>query len=249
MNESQSLGRQLHQLERLPFEEVVVIVNGSSDDSCEIARSHPIGADVIHFEEALGYDVGRSIGARLTRSDVVLFLDGDMSIPAESLLPFIEQADRGADVVLNPVSALLPVFNQRDAVSCFKQFLNLCMDRSNLRSDSLTAVPHVLSRKAICTVGPPALSVPPLALAKAIRAGLKILSAPRVVNVLKSNRIRTHNVGEGNPVEKLIIGDHLEALYEMMEESGPRLGFQDTLRRRREVEPKVRTSEPQLTPG
>jgi hypothetical protein len=249
MNECQSLGRQLDELEKLPFEEVIVVVNGSSDDSYDIARRHPVRADVVHFEEPLGYDVGRAVGARLSRSDVVLFLDGDMCIPAPQLLPFIEAAARGADVVLNPVSRLLPAFSQRDAVSCFKQFLNVCLERSDLEADSLTAVPHALSRRAIRTIGASALAVPPLAQARAIRCGLKIVSSPRVVNVLKANRIRTCNVGSGNPVERLIIGDHLEALHEMMEKYGPRLGFADFGRKRHVLGRPVRTGAQEASSG
>jgi CTP:molybdopterin cytidylyltransferase MocA len=229
-NEKRTLQRQLDELIKLPFEQVIVVVNGSTDGSADIARQHPIRATVMQFDEALGYDVGRAVGASASNAEIVLFLDGDMCISAHSLVPFIQQAERGADVVLNPISSLLPVFANRDTVSHLKHFLNVSLGRSDLHADSMTAIPHVLSRHAIRTIGIPALCVPPLAQALAICAGLKVVSAPKAINVIKHNRKRPINTGKGNPVERLIIGDHLEALHALTENS-PRLHFADTVRR------------------
>jgi|GEM_PF-4571838 len=232
MNEEAMLQDQLDKLDRFLFHEVIVVVNGSSDRSYEIAMQHPIQAKVAHFEAALGYDVGRAVGANLSTSDIVLFMDGDMSIDVKMLLPFIYEAEKGADVVLNPISKILPLFKNRDAVSHMKEFLNVCLNRPDLLADSLTAVPHVLSRRALRQLGTDVLSVPPLAHAKAVRNGLKVVSAPQTIDVIKLNKIRHLNNSKGNLVEQLIIGDHLEALYQIMQESGSRLQFTDLLRRR-----------------
>lgn len=232
MNESETLETQLNELHRLPFHEVIVVLNGSSDASYEVVRNHPIGATVVHFDAALGYDVGRAVGAKMSSSDALLFLDGDMSVEVKLLLPFLYELEKGADVVLNPISGFLPDADNRDSVSNVKQFLNMCLGRSDLQADSLTAVPHALSRKAIEQLGCSVLSVPPVAHAQAIRAGLSVVSSPQAVDVIRKNRVRKQNVGVGNDVEKLILGDHLEAIAGLMEVAGPRLTFHDRVRQR-----------------
>lgn len=229
-NEELTLQDQLNELTRLPFEEIIVVVNGSTDNSYRIVRDHPAKAIVVHFDSALGYDVGRAVGAKVSSSDILLFLDGDMCIPSELLLPFIYEAELGADIVLNPLSSIVPNFAERDAVSMMKEFLNRCLGRSDLHVDSLTAVPHAISRKAIKRLGSRILAIPPLAQARAIHCGLSVVKSSVVVDVFRSNRFREGNHGRGNPVEQLIIGDHLEAIYYLMKDSGHRLGFQDPMR-------------------
>lgn len=231
MNEEHFLQAQLDELQKGPFNEIIVIVNGSTDRSFDVARQHPVQATVIHFDFALGYDVGRAVGAKLANSDVVLFLDSDMCISSKLLMPFIYEVEKGADVVLNPISSLLPVFSKQDAVSQLKQFLNISLGRNDLQADSMTAVPHALSRRAIKTLGVGVLAVPPLAQARALHVGLKVVQSPKVVDVIKRNRLREHNICSGNQVENLIVGDHVEALYDVIQERGPRLLFEDRLRK------------------
>jgi hypothetical protein len=218
VNEERTLIAQLNELSRLPFYETIVILNGSRDNSYERVRRHPIGATIAHFDSSLGYDVGRAIGARLSQSEIVLFLDGDMCIGIEQLLPFVFEAEQGADVVLNPLTSLLPAFEGRDLVSNVKQLLNLCLYRPELEADSLTAVPHALTRRAIEKIGEDALAVPPVAQVKAIRAGLSVVRSPNPVDVISQNRVREINVGEENPVERLIVGDHVEAMHTLIVE-------------------------------
>lgn len=230
MNEEATLQSQLNELVRLPFEDIIVVVNGSTDNSYEIARNHPSRAIIAHFDSALGYDVGRAVGAKLSNSDILLFLDGDMTISVDLLLPFIYEIEKGADVVLNPISTMLPNLDRRDAVSDIKEFLNHCLGRKDLNADSLTAVPHALSRRAIERLGAKVLAVPPVAHVRAVRYGLSVVSSPVAADVINRNRLRKQNVGPENQIEQLIIGDHLEALHELMEEEAPRLRFPDHMR-------------------
>jgi Glycosyltransferases involved in cell wall biogenesis len=232
MNESETLKAQLGELTRLPFEEIIVVLNGSTDNSHEVVRHYPNRITVVYFDAALGYDVGRAVGAKVSNSEILLFLDGDMSIGVDLLLPFIYEMEKGADVVLNPISSLLPKSGRIDSVSVAKQFLNVCLGRKDLLSDSLTAIPHALSRNAVKKIGYGVLAVPPVAHARAVRLGLSILKSPETVDVITSNRIRRGNTGLGNRVERLILGDHLEALHELMKDSGPRLWFKDNVRQR-----------------
>ncbi|HBS43811.1 MAG TPA: hypothetical protein DEA91_03820 [Paenibacillus sp.] len=79
----------------------------------------------------------------------------------------------------------------------------------------MTAVPHALSRRALETIGYRELIVPPKAQARSVLEKLRVEKVG-TVNVIKHNRLRQANIGAGNAVEKLIIGDHAEALFEVL---------------------------------
>lgn len=218
-NEEETLQSVLKEAERLMPEEIIVVLNGCTDDSFPRARESG-KALIVHLPDPAGHDVGRAIGARLSRGDIMLFLDGDMTIPAPALAPFAIAVDRGADVALNDLNPLLPAFGDSDGVTRCKMFLNLALGRKDLGAGSMTAVPHALSREAFDRIGAKRLAVPPLAQAAAILANLRVENAG-TVNVIKHNRIRKGNTGTGNAMERLIIGDHAEALGEVFARRDP----------------------------
>lgn len=220
-NEEKTVSAVLSELRRLPLNEIIIVLNGCTDGSFAEVRKHP-GVTLLHYPERLGHDVGRSLGAAASGGDILLFTDGDLVVPAEELGAFLYAVDGGMDLVLNDITSWLPVFSLQDHVTRSKSFLNMVLGRSDLKSNSLTAVPHALSRRAVQTVGTASLAVPPKAQALAVLQGLHI-SAPVSVNVIKGNRIRTGNTGEGNAVGRLILGDHIEALGEAMMRGGTRL--------------------------
>lgn len=229
MNEAATLAKVLGQLSRLPLSETIVVVNGSRDDSFAVARS--FGVTAVHYPDPLGHDVGRALGAKLTQADIVLFLDGDIPVRAERLLPFIDAVHRGTDVALNNIAPYLGPFRSWDDVTLMKSFLNRCMDRPDLAANSMTAVPHALSRRAIREIGPRFLTVPPVAMVRAHLSGL-VISAPASVNVIAANKRRAMNTGQTNPVSDLIVGDHLEAIHVLKQVRGNRIGFADHIRNR-----------------
>jgi len=220
-NERNTLNKVLEELMRLPFDEIVVVLNGCSDGSFTALEKHP-HLIKLSFPERLGHDVGRALGAAVTTQDTVLFVDGDMPLPAEDLGAFLLAIERGSDVALNDITPFLPSFRKQDSVTYSKMFLNMSLGRADLLANSLTAVPHALSRRAIDTLGHASLVVPPKAHALTLVYGLKV-TAPYSVNVVKNNRIRSTNTGPANEVAELIIGDHIEALAEVMKIYGPRL--------------------------
>ncbi|MDF2961179.1 MAG: glycosyl transferase family 2 [Paenibacillus sp.] len=230
MNEENTIGRIMDQLNRLPFDEVFVIVNGSVDQSFQRARGRT-HAVILSYPEPLGHDVGRAVGAKLAQSDICLFLDGDILLQAESLIPFVGGIECGLDVALNNITPYMRKFAKRDSVTHIKQFLNASLGRTDLEANSMTAVPHALSRKAVATLGIPSLMVPPKAQALAVHHGLNI-GAPGSVDVINSNKRRVNNTGKSNRVAELIIGDHLEALKLAGELAGVRLSFVDAMRNR-----------------
>lgn len=223
-NEGKTIGTLLYELERLFVKEKIVVLNGCTDNSFSLIKERK---DIIlaYYPDRLGHDVGRAVGAKLSTGEAVLFVDGDMKVPAEELAAFLYEQEKGLDVVLNDISPYLPVFARQDEVSRCKLFLNQALGRSDLKSNSMTAIPHVLSRRAIQTIGTANLAVPPKAQAIAILEGL-LVAAPCTADVIGRNRVREGNVGAGNSVLLLILGDHMEAVGEAIRRRGPRLLWQ-----------------------
>lgn len=228
MNERRTIRRVVKEAFRVhPRTEVIVVANGSTDGSAEIARRS--GAKVIAYDKPLGHDVGRSIGAREAKGDILLFIDADMVIPAVKLRPFVHQIESGTDVALNDYSGPVDTTVVHGVVLA-KHALNSLLSRSDLAGASMTAVPHAISRRALQTIGHEALTVPPLAQTMAIRAGLKVARSIHVnvgkLNPLRVKRERTRSL------EPLIVGDHLEAMNWWIGKSDDRGGYDDGARER-----------------
>ncbi|WP_229106411.1 glycosyltransferase family 2 protein [Paenibacillus sp. 1001270B_150601_E10] len=231
LNEEGHIGKVLQEINRLAVDEMIVVVNGSTDRTLEEARVVSPHATIVHYPERVGHDVGRSIGAKLAKADAVLFVDSDIPIPAEQLAALLWSITQGVDVALNNLSPLLPPFAKQDSISHCKQWLNACLGRSDLEANSLTAVPHALSRKAIDTIGIEALCVPPRAQALALLHGLRT-EAPTTIDVITHNQVRQTNTGTNNQVAQLILGDHLEALHTICNWKGSSLDELQHSRRR-----------------
>lgn len=212
-----------------PDTEVIVVANGSTDGTDRLAEV--AGAIVVRYREALGHDVGRSIGALHAKGEVLLFTDGDIVIPGTVLRSFVEAVQNGADVALNDYSG--SVSGKRvHSVVLAKYALNAVLGKHELKGVSLTAIPHALSRRAAETIGVEHLAVPPLAYAIAASRGLA-LKPVRYVEVGRTNPSRKGRRKKGkDPLERLIIGDHLEAIGWLLEQSGPRAGHPEQERRR-----------------
>lgn len=207
-----------------PATEVIIVANGSTDGSAEIARR--MGAKVLDYPQPLGHDVGRAIGAAHAQGEVCLFLDGDMIVPSAQLKPFVQAVlHGGVDVALNDYSGPTDKI-QVHSVVLAKHALNTMLGRPDLAGTSLTAIPHAFSRRALETIGLDSLAVPPLAHAKAVRMNLRVVPVHRV-NVGKLNRPRRERERVA-PLERLIMGDHLEALEWVAAQSGDRAGFADS---------------------
>ncbi|WP_217592190.1 glycosyltransferase [Cohnella sp. GbtcB17] len=208
MNERRTLGRVIREASRVhPNTEVICVLNGSTDGSLAIAKAS--GARVLVYDRPLGHDVGRAVGAREASGDTLLFIDADMVIPAVLLREFTSAIERGTDIALNDYSGprMRPVVHN---VILAKHALNALLGRPDLEGASMTAVPHAISRRALAAIGAEALAVPPLAMTKALHAGLSVRRV-RHIDVGTLNRPRTKRERSGS-LEPLIIGDHLEAI-------------------------------------
>lgn len=221
-------------------DDIIVVVNGATDRTAEVARGVlPPGRPVVRIvdlPDRLGHDVGRALAATMALeagSDILVFLDGDFPVPAADIGPFRKAVEGGADVALNRLTPLLPDPSCLGPVAWVRLALNVFLGRPDLGLEGLTVVPHALSRRAVETIGPETLAVPPLAHARAVMSGLDV-RAVHSVNVVGPNRPdparpRPHPAAD---MAGLIIGDHLEAIAAIVAARGPRGGLPDLGRRR-----------------
>lgn len=229
-NEHRTISRVLQQVRGIhPQVEIIVVSNGSTDGTKELAEK--AGVKVISFAKPLGHDVGRAIGAKEAKGEIILFIDGDIVIPTRQLIPFVQAIKNGVDVALNSYSG--PIGKKKvHSVVLSKHVLNEVLFRPDLAGASLTTIPHALSRHALESIGIDNLAVPPKAHAIAVHKGLHVKPV-YFVNVGKPNPIR-RTLYKKDPLESLIVGDHLEALNWLFQGTNER-GNRTDLTRLRDI--------------
>jgi glycosyltransferase involved in cell wall biosynthesis len=100
-NEKESIAKVLDSIPKTLVDEIVVVDNGSSDKSPQIAQTH--GATVIS-EPHRGYGAACLKGIDYLKNhnppDILVFLDGDYSDYPEDMILLIEKMQQGYDFVL-----------------------------------------------------------------------------------------------------------------------------------------------------
>jgi glycosyltransferase involved in cell wall biosynthesis len=103
-NAAMTLGAQLQALSRQNFQgwwELIVVDNGSSDDTADVAKAWQTNLSclrVVNAPAARGVGGTRNAGAAAARGDVLLFCDAD-DIAAPTWLGAMASAARAADIV------------------------------------------------------------------------------------------------------------------------------------------------------
>jgi glycosyltransferase involved in cell wall biosynthesis len=232
MNERNTIAQVIRNAYRVhSHTEVIVVVNGSTDGTQSLAQR--MGAKVMMYETPLGHDVGRSIGAREAKGQIILFVDGDFIIPTKELVPLIKAVEGGIDVALNSYMGPTNKIKVHNVIAA-KHALNIALYRPDLQGASMTTIPHAINRKALDYIGIQNLAVPPLAHAIAVHKGLKVNDV-HYIDVGTRNPRRRKRVLNKDPLEKLIIGDHLEAMSWLMAVTNKRGNHTDLTRMRDKV--------------
>ena len=84
--------------ESWPDAELIVVDDGSSDATAEVARE--AGAAVIQHPESLGNGAAVKAGARAATGDIIAFMDGDGQHDAKELATLLSKLDEGYDMVI-----------------------------------------------------------------------------------------------------------------------------------------------------
>lgn len=226
-DEEKTIASVLTEVKKINPFEIIIVLNGSRDRTEQIAEE--FGCTILLYNEALGNDIGRAIGAKQATGDIVLFLDGDIVVPTEKLISFIEAIRTGYDIALNDLSLLAKNRLCPHYTTVSKIAVNQFLQRSDLSLNSLIAIPHAIKRDAIDKIGWHNLSDPVLAQAIAVERGLRICS-PVYVNVINTNRIRpVHKTIDPHTNFPLttsrIIGDHMRAIAFITSKYGMRAKF------------------------
>lgn len=228
-NEASTLSKVLAEVKKLEPYEIIIVDNGLTDGTKDIALQHH--CRVIYYNHSLGNDVGRAIGAREAKGEIVLFLDGDIVMKSEELYPFIKGIQQGHQIVLNNLTWSVYLKVRPHYTTVGKYMLNRYLNKKEFVVGSLIAIPHAISREVIEKLGWWNLADPALFQAMAMSRGVDI-SDMASVDVIYTNKVRPVHTGTspGSPYPKAtsrIMGDHLRALQYVIETYGNRGGFSE----------------------
>jgi len=223
-NEEKSIMATLTTILRLPVSYIIIVLNGCTDQTFQLARSIPdTRLHILYFSEPLGLDIPRAIGAlyaRHIKANGVLFVDGDMSGDIyQNLLTLINSVESGIDVALTNCYPYIPHRHKlADLVLKFRAKLNLELDLfKSLGLATPTHGPHALSQRAMHSLPPEAIAIPPLTLYWAKKNGLIIKVATCIPHesLHSPRKHRRH----ARLIAETIIGDCLMGLALIHHES------------------------------
>ena len=104
-NESERLGAPLRKVlaylkEHQPDSEVIVVDDGSSDDTAQVAKAAfdefpAVGSQVVRYDANRGKGFAVRTGLKAATADIALFSDADLSTPIEEMTKLVEPIRRG----------------------------------------------------------------------------------------------------------------------------------------------------------
>ena len=213
-NEEKSILAVLTTVLRLPISYIILVLNGCTDRTFELARLilDP-RIHILYFSEPLGIDVPRAVGALYARHlgvEGTLFLDGDMSGDIyQSLIQLLSSIESGVDVALTNCYPYIPHRQKlANLVLKFRSKLNRELDLfKSLGLATPTHGPHALSKHALETLPIEAISIPPLTLywAKKLNFSIKVVTSIPHEALHSPRKHRRH----ARLIAETIIGDCL----------------------------------------
>jgi glycosyltransferase involved in cell wall biosynthesis len=217
-NEGGRITTVLQNLGTLPVDHIILIVNGSKDSTMQDALNMRLPKlQIMYFNESLGIDVPRAVGAKAALAmgcDVVAFVDGDMvGTFNENLMELVDGIlIKKLDMALTNCYPSAPRHIERYNPT-FRWRLNL---NKELGLDKKIALAnpahglHALSRQFLETVSVNELAIPPVSMAIARMAKLRIDVATTIPHYRLGSSVK--NQIHTNKIIDTIVGDCLEAI-------------------------------------
>jgi glycosyltransferase involved in cell wall biosynthesis len=203
-------------LSRQGLGNIIVILNGTTDDTaaeiCHLAHR----LSIFHYKEALGYDIPRIVGAYYAYqagATGVIFIDGDMVGDfIDNLLDIRQELEDGTDLVL---TNCYPFITKRHPLASKGIHFRLLLNRAIglYHKIGIASPSHGLvgvSRRFLETVPLPELAIPPVSLALAKKKNLTIKVGTAINHLDLGSKIRTSD--HAKLIADTIIGDCLEAI-------------------------------------
>jgi hypothetical protein len=218
MNEASRVSQVLNVLLSLPVDTIICVVNGSRDNTLEevLSLRNP-RIKALHFQEPLGIDVPRAVGAKYARdlgAEKLLFVDGDMvGVSAMALKSLSKALEQGIDMALtNCYPGATHRYSFSSKVLYFRHQLNeITGIYPQVGLASPAHGPHAVSRRILLQVPIAELAVPPVAMVLSLKAGLTIGLGTIVPHLDLASAVRNNRHGE--KVGDTLVGDCLEALH------------------------------------
>jgi hypothetical protein len=217
-NEAGRISTVLQNLGTLPFDHIILIANGSSDNTMhEVLAMRLPKLQIIYFQDCLGIDIPRAIGAKVALalgSDVVAFVDGDMvGTFNENLMELVDGVLlKHLDMALTNCYPSPPRHIERYNPT-FQWRLNLNRELGLEKKLGLATPahgPHAVSRRLLETIPIRELAIPPVALAMARLNKLRIDVGTTIPHYRLGSSIK--NQIHTNKIIDTIVGDCLEAI-------------------------------------
>lgn len=217
-NEGNRITTVLQNLGTLPVDHIILIANGSKDSTMQEALNMRLPKlQIVYFNESLGIDVPRAIGAKIAlslNSDATVFVDGDMvGTFNENLLELID------GILLKKLDMALtncypaPLRHIERYNPTFRWRLNLNKELGLEKKISLANPAHgihAVSKKFLETIPIKELAIPPASMALARIAKLKIDVATTIPHYRLGSSVK--NQIHTNKIIDTIVGDCLEAI-------------------------------------
>ncbi|MDD3653199.1 MAG: glycosyltransferase [Desulfotomaculaceae bacterium] len=229
-NEEKRLKKTIKTILSTPVDLVIPVINGSTDNSLLLAQQFQTRVSPIYFDEPLGIDVPRAIGAKIAKdrgAKAVLFMDGDMDgTICKDLCKLLDQViSHHYDISLtNCYPEIVSESLSPLAAHLFKERWQLNEKIGLVEiigAASPSHGPHAVSRRFLDTIPLQDIAIPPVSLAIAVKKHLEINIGANISHkdLGSPERDQQHS----QLIAETIIGDCIEALHTFRDEKRTRI--------------------------